>query len=101
VKEDKWLTFVEEEAARQGFVFILDCGEGKNMPNPPPGFDDDIEELSGRLLTPEQASTLPHETREECEALLKIPDLPSITARWQATEDGGVAVVFETIPIYD
>jgi hypothetical protein len=93
--------FVEKEAAKQGFVFVLDCGEGKEMPNPPPGFDDDIEELSGWLLTPEQAVILPHETRDERDALFEIPDLPSTIARWKATDDGGVAVVFETVPIYD
>jgi hypothetical protein len=97
--EERWLELIRQEADKLGCVFVLDCGEGREMLNPPEGMY--IQDMSGVLLTREQAELKPHKTREERDRIIEDPSQPLTMARWKATEDGGVAVVFETVPIYD
>lgn len=96
MSEDPFIDLVEAEAQKLNKTFVINCGEGRTMPNPPDGMD--VEDLSGWLLTPEQAATIPHWTRAERDALFEIDDLPVIFARWAVADDGGLSVHFEEAP---
>lgn len=94
MSEDKFLNFVMAEAEKIGRVFILDSGEGRDMPNPPEGME--VEDLSGWLLTPEQAASIPHRTRGERDDLFEMDDLPFVMVRW-GTTNGMLTVRFDEV----
>lgn len=88
---DKFLEFVKKEAVRQtGRNFFLDSGEGREMPNPPPELETDVEDLSGWLLTDEQLE----EVRQNHIGRLDMferDDFPCAFAEWG--EDNGKLVI--------
>ena len=98
MSEDSFVAFVEAEAQKLGKVFVLDSGEGRNMENPPEGID--VEDLSGWLLTPAQAETIPHRTRAERDALFDLEELPFCFVIWDTNEEGKLIVKFEEAPMF-
>jgi hypothetical protein len=92
---DPWVEFVKRDAQKIGRVFVLDCGEGREMPAPPPELADP-EDLSGWLLTPEQAALIAHDTRAQRDAMSARSDLRYCFARWLKTAHG-VSISFEAV----
>ena len=85
------MDFVQAEAKKLGFFFLLDCEEGREMPDLPE--DMDVEDLSGWLLTPEQEANSPHRT--EIFEPFGDPAYHYIMARWDVDENKNLIVRFE------
>ncbi|MDR1570852.1 MAG: hypothetical protein LBS72_10280 [Oscillospiraceae bacterium] len=91
--EEAWLERISGAAFSRGYLFVMDCGEGKEMPNPPEG--EYIEDIGGWLFSQDQISQIPHSMREEKNALFERDDVRYVIARWESGEDEAVRVRFE------
>lgn len=88
---DKFLEFVKKEAIRQtGRNFFLDSGEGREMPNPPPELETDVEDLSGWLLTDGQMEEVRQSNIGHL-AMFERDDFPFVFAEW--SENNGKLVI--------
>lgn len=83
----KWIEFVQAEAERQGRVFVLESIEGRERDDSTAHDGMEVQDLSGFLLTPEQAKALQATIRDDPMLLHDMIDIDDVFVSWVMNGD--------------
>ena len=87
--EERFIAFVQETFAKQRKWFLIDSGEGREMPSPPK--DMYVEDLSGWLLPIERRGATKEDMTDDDEYGF---------VEWDEGADGELIVKWKTYPAY-
>ena len=83
----KWIELVQAEAKKHGRVFVLESMEGRERDDAKFHDGMEVQDLSGFLLTPEQAEAFADAIRDDPMSLHDMIDIDDVFISWDMDGD--------------
>lgn len=83
----QWVERVKQEAKRHGRVFLLECFEGNERDDTRYADGLEVQDLSGFLLTAQQAETYQQRIHEKRLRQGDLPDVDFVFVTWEMAGD--------------